>query len=69
MGQSKEDIVQLFRAKSKFIVIIDEAYVDFGAYSCLELLENIKISLLYILFQNLVLLQVCVLVWLWAMKK
>ncbi len=40
MGQSKEDIVQLLEQNQNSIVIIDEAYVDFGAYSCLELLEK-----------------------------
>ena len=40
MGQSKEDIIQLLEQNQNSIVIIDEAYVDFGAYSCLELLEK-----------------------------
>ncbi len=40
IGQKKEDIVQLLEKNKDSVVIIDEAYVDFGAYSAIELLDQ-----------------------------
>ncbi len=40
MGQTKENIIQLLEQNQDSIVIIDEAYVDFGAYSAIELLDK-----------------------------
>ncbi len=40
MGLCKNDIEALFEQNKNSIIIIDEAYVDFGAYSCIELLHK-----------------------------
>ena len=40
MGLCKNDIETLFNQNKDSIIIIDEAYVDFGAYSCVELLHK-----------------------------
>ncbi len=40
IGQKKEDIVQLLEKNKDSVIIIDEAYVDFGAYSAIELLDQ-----------------------------
>lgn len=40
IGLYKNDIETLLQQNKNSIVIIDEAYVDFGAYSCIELLDK-----------------------------
>ena len=40
MGLYKNDMEALFEQNKNSIIIIDEAYVDFGAYSCIELLHK-----------------------------
>lgn len=40
LGQTKEFIEDILDHNQDCIVIIDEAYVDFGAYSCIELLKK-----------------------------
>lgn len=40
IGQNKNDIIQLLEQNQDSVVIIDEAYVDFGAYSAIELLDQ-----------------------------
>lgn len=46
------DIERIVRANPKRLVIIDEAYVDYGNESCLPLVKNIIIFLLCRHFQN-----------------
>lgn len=48
IGQTKELIEDILQHNQDCIVSIDEAYVDFGAYSCIELLEK---------YENLVITQ------------
>lgn len=42
--ESLEDIESLVKAKSDRVVIVDEAYCDFGGKSCIELVKNTIIS-------------------------
>lgn len=40
MAVSREDVRKLLESKSERLVIVDEAYVDFGAESCVELTKS-----------------------------
>lgn len=50
--ESQELIEEILQANPDVVVIVDEAYVDFGGTSALPLLKNMRIFWWYRLFPN-----------------
>ena len=53
MELPQQDIEEILLHNRDVIVIVDEAYVDFGGHSALELIKNTTISLWYRPFPSL----------------
>lgn len=68
LALSRDEIEKIIAANQDAIVIVDEAYIDYGGESALSLCQNMKICLLCVRIRNHVPWQVCVSVMRWEIN-
>ena len=67
--KSLDELEKIIRANQDVVVIIDEAYINFGGQSALPLLKNMRMSLSHGHFQKMLPLLVCELVMVWEVQN
>lgn len=67
--KSLEAIEAIIKTNQDVVVIIDEAYINFGGETALPLLKNMIMSLLHEHFQKMLRLLVCELAMVWEVQN